>query len=68
LLIWGDADPVLVPSMTDDAGEWVTDLKRRFLPGIGHWVQQEAPNEVNEILSAWLTDAPVPGNLDWEPR
>ena len=68
LLIWGAADPVLVPSMTDDAGEWVKDLTRRFLPGVGHWVQQEAPNDVNEILSAWLTDAPVPGDPHWEPR
>jgi len=63
LLIWGDADPILVPSMTDDAGEWVKDVTRRFIPGVGHWVQQEAPDEVNEILSAWLTGAPVPGTL-----
>jgi pimeloyl-ACP methyl ester carboxylesterase len=66
LLIWGAADPVLVPSMTDAAGEWVKDVTRRFLPSVGHWVQQEAPDEVNDILSAWLTDAPVPGNLHWE--
>jgi pimeloyl-ACP methyl ester carboxylesterase len=68
LLIWGDADPVLIPAMTDDAGKWVADLTRRFVPGAGHWVQQEAPDEVNEILSAWLAGAPVPGNLHWEAR
>ena len=28
----------------------------------GHWVQQEAPEEVNEMLAAWLTDQPVPGS------
>ena len=67
LMIWGDADPVLVPSMTDDADQWVKDVTRRFLPGIGHWVQQEAPDDVNEILSAWLTDAPVPGSPRWDP-
>jgi pimeloyl-ACP methyl ester carboxylesterase len=42
--------------------------RRRFLPGVGHWVQQEAPDEVNEILSAWLTGAPVPGNPHRKPR
>ena len=60
LMVWGEADPILLPSSTNDAGEWVKDLTRRFLPGVGHWVQQEAPDEVNEILAAWLTDAPVP--------
>jgi pimeloyl-ACP methyl ester carboxylesterase len=68
LMIWGDADPVLIPATTDDAGRWVKDVTRRFVPGVGHWVQQEAPDEVNEILSAWLKDAPVPGNLHWELR
>lgn len=68
LLIWGDADPICVPSMTDDADRWVTKLTRRFVPGAGHWVQQEAPEEVNAILSAWLKDAPVPGALHWETR
>lgn len=67
LLIWGEADPILIPASTDDVGKWVKVVTRRFLPGVGHWVQQEAPDEVNEILSAWLTDAPVPGNATWVP-
>jgi pimeloyl-ACP methyl ester carboxylesterase len=25
-----------------------------FLPGIGHWVQQEAPMKVNEALEGFL--------------
>ena len=62
LLIWGEQDPVLVPETIDEADAWVRDLTRRYLPGVGHWVQQEAPEEVNEILSAWLRGAPVPGN------
>ncbi|ANK83085.1 MAG: epoxide hydrolase [Rhizobiales bacterium NRL2] len=26
----------------------------RLLDGIGHWTQQEAPDEVNELLTGWL--------------
>jgi pimeloyl-ACP methyl ester carboxylesterase len=40
----------------------VKDLTVRYLPGISHWVQQDAPEEVNAILGAWLDGAPVPGN------
>jgi len=30
------------------------------LPGISHWVQQEAPEAVNAMLEAWLTGESVP--------
>jgi pimeloyl-ACP methyl ester carboxylesterase len=49
----------------------LSDLKRSsyalffqlpFLPGVGHWVQQEAGDEVNEMLTAWLAGKPVPGS------
>ncbi len=62
LMVWGAADPILIPETTDGADKWVKDLTRRFIPGVGHWVQQEAPDEVNDILSAWLTDESVPGS------
>jgi pimeloyl-ACP methyl ester carboxylesterase len=62
LILWGEDDPVLIPSTIDRAEELITDLTLRFLPGIGHWVQQEAPEEVNGMLAAWLTGQPVPGS------
>ena len=35
----------------------VDDLREVFLlPGIGHWVQQEAPDEVNQAMSDFLTE------------
>ncbi len=67
LMIWGEDDPVLIPSTTDDAGRFVKDLTLRFLPGVGHWAQQEAPEEVNEMLSAWLAGEPVPGSATVSP-
>ena len=62
LILWGEDDPVLVPSTIGRAEELVQDLTLRFLPGIGHWSQQEAPEEVNEMLAAWLTERLVPGS------
>jgi pimeloyl-ACP methyl ester carboxylesterase len=53
--IAGDQDPVLV--MTNPAGqaEWLEDFRGSTLvPGAGHWVQQEAPEAVNEALLAFL--------------
>ena len=29
-----------------------------LLPGCGHWVQQERPEEVNRLLTEWLADLP----------
>ena len=54
LLIWGREDPVLVPSVLDGADQYLKDLTLRILPGVGHWVQQEAPEIVNGMLEAWL--------------
>jgi pimeloyl-ACP methyl ester carboxylesterase len=62
LIIWGEDDPVLVPSTIDRAEELIEDLTLRYLPGVGHWAQQEAPEEVNEMLATWLTGQPVPGS------
>lgn len=61
LMLWGEDDPILVPAITDDADTWVKNLTLRFIPGVGHWVQQEAPEEVNQIVGEWLTGAQVSG-------
>ncbi|MHB8438646.1 MAG: alpha/beta fold hydrolase [Acidimicrobiales bacterium] len=51
LFIAGSEDPVVrltPPSVMDG---WVTDLRSSVeLPGAGHWVQQERPDEVNAAL------------------
>jgi len=64
LMIWGEEDVALSKETTDGTDEYVHDLTLRFLPGVSHWVQQEAPEEVNAMLAAWLSDEPVPETSD----
>ncbi|MFP6656253.1 MAG: hypothetical protein VCB25_11555, partial [Myxococcota bacterium] len=42
------------PEMIEEAGSWVRDLRVRLIPDAGHWLQQEAPEAVNEELRQWL--------------
>ena len=60
LLIWGDADVALDKRLTVGTGQLVESLVVRYLPGVSHWVQQDAPHRVNVILEAWLTNQPAP--------
>jgi pimeloyl-ACP methyl ester carboxylesterase len=60
LFLWGDADIALDFRTTHGTEAYVSDLTFRVLPGISHWVQQEAPQAVNAMLQAWLTGARVP--------
>jgi pimeloyl-ACP methyl ester carboxylesterase len=54
LLIWGEADTALGKETTFGTERYVKDFTVRYLPGVSHWVQQEAPEAVNEILAEWL--------------
>jgi pimeloyl-ACP methyl ester carboxylesterase len=54
LMIWGEADAALGIENTVGYDDLVRDFTLHRLPGVSHWVQQEAPERVNEILSDWL--------------
>jgi pimeloyl-ACP methyl ester carboxylesterase len=56
LMIWGEEDSALSPSLTEPAlyRGLVADFTLRRLPGVSHWVQQEAPAQVNALLASWL--------------
>ena len=56
LQIWGEADTALGLETLEGTDRYVPDLTQRRLPGVSHWVQQEAPEAVNAILGAWLPD------------
>ncbi len=60
LVVWGEEDKALEKSLVAGTKRFVPDLTVRYLPGVSHWVQQEAPETVNLMLEAWLTGRPVP--------
>jgi pimeloyl-ACP methyl ester carboxylesterase len=54
LMIWGEEDLALGVELTDGYEGLVQDFTLFRLKGVGHWVQQEAPEIVNTHLEAWL--------------
>jgi epoxide hydrolase 4 len=54
LLIWGERDPVFLPSTIENFGEWVPNLRIKRIGGAGHFVQTDAAEEVNAALLGFL--------------
>ena len=54
LIIWGEADAALGVETLEGTEAHVADLQIKRLPGVSHWVQQEAPEAVNGLLVDWL--------------
>ena len=50
LLLWGEQDSALDVSLTEGLDPWVDDLRVERLPDASHWVQADAPREVNDAL------------------
>jgi pimeloyl-ACP methyl ester carboxylesterase len=57
LFIGGELDPVVRFMPLDRMDKLVTDLRgKHVLPGAGHWIQQERPDEVNRLLLDFLAE------------
>ena len=56
LLIWGDGDEFLDKAIATNTHNYVTDLQIRFIKGASHWVQQERPDEVNQLIEEFVTE------------
>ncbi|NBW09094.1 MAG: alpha/beta hydrolase [Caulobacteraceae bacterium] len=57
LFLVGERDPVRRYAGQHEAGlsKWLTDLRgQTVLPGAGHWLQQERPQEINTALLEFL--------------
>ena len=54
LVIWGEEDVALDVICLDGTDRYVTDLRIERLPGVSHWVQQDAPQQVNGLLRGFL--------------
>lgn len=60
LLIWGEEDVALGIETTEGTDRFVRDLAFHRLPGVSHWVQQDAPDQVNALLEEWLRKPAAP--------
>ena len=61
-MIWGEEDFALGKELTVGTERFVEDFELHYLPGVGHFVQQEAPERVNELLLAHLERAGASSN------
>jgi pimeloyl-ACP methyl ester carboxylesterase len=57
LLIWAEDNVALGRSLTYGLEPWISDLKIHYVPHCGHWVQNEAAEEVNAELIAFIQTA-----------
>ncbi|MFO0683834.1 MAG: alpha/beta hydrolase [Sandaracinus sp.] len=55
LLVWGEEDTALGIELAEGSAAHVKDFTLERIPRCSHWVQQEQPERVNEILRRWLT-------------
>jgi pimeloyl-ACP methyl ester carboxylesterase len=54
LVVWGEKDRFLLPELAEPDRSWVRDLRVVRLPDASHWVQADAPEEVNAALLPFL--------------
>jgi epoxide hydrolase 4 len=54
LVIWGENDAALLPTLTRGLSEWVPKLRVELIPGAGHWVPYERPDEVNALIREFV--------------
>jgi pimeloyl-ACP methyl ester carboxylesterase len=54
LVIWGDRDPALGVELLDDLHTVAPHARVHHIADAGHWVQNEAPDEVNRTMVEFL--------------
>lgn len=54
LVIWGENDAALLPSLTRGLSEWVPRVRVEIVPGAGHWVPYERPDQVNRLIREFV--------------
>jgi len=59
LVIWGEKDRYLGKELAVPDARLVPNARVEFLPAASHWVQQDAPERVNELLLDLLADPVV---------
>lgn len=54
LIIWGERDRYMEDGMLDGLDRWVNRLRITRLPHASHWVQNDAPQEVNRLMVEFI--------------
>ncbi len=55
-VLWGEADPVIPVAWSDRLSEFFARLHLQKLPGVGHFVPLEAPDDVVGALRRVLVE------------
>ena len=55
LIIWGMKDVALSPRLLDGLEEWVPNLRIERVAESGHWVPEEKPRLVSDLLSGFFS-------------
>ncbi len=53
LMVWGEKDPFLDLQLTEGNEAHVQDFTLHRLPGVSHWVQEDASPELNRLIGNW---------------
>ncbi len=73
LVIWGQRDAYIGSELAEPLPQWVPNVRVERLAEATHWVHHEAPEQVNELLVGFLSDAarlaaPAPSRASGELR
>ena len=55
LVIWGERDQYLGPELAAPEPRWVSNVRVERLPEASHWVQNDSPERVGELLLEFLS-------------
>lgn len=50
MIVWSEREPVFNAAALNDLDAWIANVRIERIPGAGHYVQQDAPERVHELL------------------
>lgn len=56
LMVWGENDVALDIALTEGNEAFVRDFVLKRVAGASHWVQQDAPHQVNVLIADWARE------------
>jgi pimeloyl-ACP methyl ester carboxylesterase len=60
LYVWSDRDIALLPKSAHDTARYVTgEYRFEILPGVSHWIPDEEPDKLADLLLDWFAAHPV---------